>query len=129
MMPRVGLNPNTPQNEAESITPPPGSQVIASGTWPAPTAAAALPQGSPARRFASQGLIAATGGARRGPVARVLPMTTAPASFSRSTTAGIASPGALPEQPESRTAGVPFAPKRSSSATGTPCRAPSGRPR
>ena len=129
MMPRDGLNPNTPQNEAESTTPPPDSQAIASGTWHAPTAAAALPQGSPALRFASHGLIAAAGGERFGPVARVLPMTTAPASFSRSSTAGIAFPGELPEESGARFAGMPFAPKSSSSATGTPCRAPSGRPR
>ena len=141
MMPRVGLNPNTPQNEADIAIPPRASQAMASGIWQAATAAAALPHGLPAVRCISCGLTASAERPATGPavralpataapaVVRVLPATTAPASFRRSTTAGVPLADPFAGEPGQWPAGMPLAPKTSSMATGTPCRAPSGRPR
>ena len=61
---------------------------------------------------------------------RNLPRTTAPASIRRSTTAGAASSGGSEIEWDIRPwhAGAPLPANFSSTATGTPCRAPSGRP-
>ena len=90
MTPRAGQNPKTPQYEADAMTPPCASHVMARGTWQAPTAAAALPRGAPAVRRTSCGWSAGTDCPRRGSTVREPPIATAPASSRRSITAGTA---------------------------------------
>ena len=89
--PRVGLSPNTPQQEAGMRIDPPPSLACAMGTKPAATAAAEPPDDPPVVRPLSQGLRA--GPKRRGSVVGrmpnsgvlVLPSTMSPARFRRTT--------------------------------------------
>jgi hypothetical protein len=86
MAPKLGLNPYTPQNDAGRITDPLVWLPTASGTMLVATAAAEPLEEPPGVWPGSWGLVVFPGEYMASSVVTVLPMMTAPASRSRSTT-------------------------------------------
>ena len=81
----VGLAPTTPQKDAGRTIDPAVWVPSASGTVPAPTAAAEPDDDPPGVRDGSWGLVVGPGWNPANSVVTVLPSTTAPASRSRAT--------------------------------------------
>ena len=79
-MPRLGLRPTTPQNDAGRTTDPLVWLPKASGTCPAATAAAEPLEEPPGVCAGSCGLVVSPGVTKANSAVTVLPMTTAPAS-------------------------------------------------
>src|SRR6476661_6772581 len=134
-MPYVGFTPTTPHSAAGWRIEPPVSEPSANGAKPAATAAADPPLEPPGTRVRSCGL-------RVGPNAEfsvdepianssrfVLPITTAPAARTRSTT--VASYGGRhpSRMRDEHVVGIPRVHMLSFSASGTPASGPGSSPR
>ena len=127
-MPRVGLNPTMPQNEAGRTTEPLVWLPTASGTCPAATAAAEPLDDPPGVRDGSWGLDVADGGMKASCVLTVLPMMTAPASLSLEISVASSSGRRPCMSGEPHSVGMSAVSTMSLMPTGMPCRDPSGLP-
>ena len=86
-VPKVGLKPTTPQNAAGRMTEPAVWVPIATATIASAVAAAEPLEEPPGVRRGSCGLVVGPGWKSANSVVTVLPMTSAPASRRRATTA------------------------------------------